>query len=703
MTERLEWKLAEAERVTITVQAPQVTVQGPQDDGACAPSHCHRCAQAPEVAVLNGPPTDKFQDNLLPDVQYITTWPGAGFTNDVMSVHEPDLPRGIGRTRPDIALLHTLATFLSFPPSMYPTSTSDKSSMSPGWRRQLRIPVVEWWQVKDRNTATVDPLGCWNVWEAVAEQHKTPHFSTAPQKLHLGERIYPTTAPSWIKLYDGPQSVNDPHMRFTSLMALSFPEHRGYNLREPAKSPLLGASLPPDERLMCIDNMYWTANVEGYEFQHDHSAAWRLVGQYLHWNPRIEGLSRDYIGQALGLPAGAAIPPYIAIHVRRGDFKDWCHRPVDECFAPLSAFARRVDEVKEELARVKGIAVEHVILTSDEKDEGWWAEAVAYGWHRIDHSTTVATYGAWYPVLIDTAIQSEGHGFVGTELSTVSLIAARRVTAWQRGVVRSVKWGKVGADDHYVYSGIKLFAHYASLPSPAKSFPGGAIVVTASAAPRRPASGTRAYSTTSAVRRAAARGYATLAEPPTPKGPVSMEIKCLGLIGARGYTGQALTTLLSSHQHLELSHVSSRQLAGMLLSGYTKARVAYSNLSTADVEAMEAAGEVAWVMALPNGRQGGVSAGSVVVDLSADYRFEEGWTYGLPGCYATSAQMLIAPLVGHIALPTVFGLSGAPKVSPESLGSGVRPYALTGPIHEREGGRAGWRWSTSGWWGGRAR
>ncbi|KAJ7802207.1 hypothetical protein B0H14DRAFT_2385672, partial [Mycena olivaceomarginata] len=178
--------------------------------------------------------------------------------------------------------------------------------------------------------------------------------------------------------------------------------------------------------------------------------------------------------------------------------------------------------------------------------------------------------------------------------------------------------------------------------------------------------------------------------PPMPTGPVSTEIKCLGLIGMRGYTRQALTTLLSSHPHLELSHVSSRQLAGMPLSGYTKACVAYSNLSTADIEAMEAAGEVVWVMALPNGVckpfvdavdpgaaqcQGGVSAGSVVVDLSADYRFKEGWTYGLPelygrsavcnakqisnpGCYATSMQMLIAPLVGHIALPTVFGLSG---------------------------------------------
>lgn len=69
--------------------------------------------------------------------------------------------------------------------------------------------------------------------------------------------------------------------------------------------------------------------------------------------------------------------------------------------------------------------------------------------------------------------------------------------------------------------------------------------------------------------------------------------------------------------------------------------------------------------------------------------------------------MLIAPLLPHVApgvLPTVFGLSGysgagtvmvtdpdgsvasAPKVSPESLAGGVRPYALTGHIHEREAG-----------------
>lgn len=69
--------------------------------------------------------------------------------------------------------------------------------------------------------------------------------------------------------------------------------------------------------------------------------------------------------------------------------------------------------------------------------------------------------------------------------------------------------------------------------------------------------------------------------------------------------------------------------------------------------------------------------------------------------------MLIAPLINHIragGLPTVFGLSGysgagtvpatdpdgrptsAPKVTPESLHGGVKPYSLTDHIHEREAG-----------------
>jgi len=139
------------------------------------------------------------------------------------------------------------------------------------------------------------------------------------------------------------------------------------------------------------------------------------------------------------------------------------------------------------------------------------------------------------------------------------------------------------------------------------------------------------------------RGYATAAPEAT---PTSIEPKRLGLIGARGFTGQALTSLLSGHPYLDLSHVSSRQLAGYPLEGYTKAPITYSNLSAEDVEKMEREGEVdAWVMALPNGickpfvdavdrgakERTKDQEASVIVDLSADYRFEKGWTYGLPG------------------------------------------------------------------------
>jgi len=82
------------------------------------------------------------------------------------------------------------------------------------------------------------------------------------------------------------------------------------------------------------------------------------------------------------------------------------------------------------------------------KNATWWEDVVAQGWFRVDHSETVEIYGAWYPVLIDAVIQSSGVGFVGTDRSTMSILARRRVQSWQDGVVRTLKWGRLGSDDH---------------------------------------------------------------------------------------------------------------------------------------------------------------------------------------------------------------------------------------------------------------
>ncbi|KAA1064581.1 hypothetical protein PGT21_008527 [Puccinia graminis f. sp. tritici] len=220
------------------------------------------------------------------------------------------------------------------------------------------------------------------------------------------------------------------------------------------------------------------------------------------------------------------------------------------------------------------------------------------------------------------------------------------------------------------------------------------------------------------------RHYATAAGQSTPKK--------IGLIGARGFTGSQLVSLINGHPHLSLAHVSSRELAGQRLANYDKAEIIYENLGAREVQEIEKSGEVdAWVMALPNGvckpfvdaienvrsnnlqQDSSSQKGSVIVDLSADYRFEKNWTYGLPelynreeirgsvrisnpGCYATNIQLLLAPLMPYMggSGPTVFGISGysgagtlkgnVPKISGEELEGCVRPYSLTDHIHERE-------------------
>ncbi|KAK4149293.1 Aspartate/glutamate/uridylate kinase [Chaetomidium leptoderma] len=196
----------------------------------------------------------------------------------------------------------------------------------------------------------------------------------------------------------------------------------------------------------------------------------------------------------------------------------------------------------------------------------------------------------------------------------------------------------------------------------------------------------------------------------------------IALIGARGFTGQELIRLLDSHPNMDLRHVSSRELAGTTLEGYNKRDVVYENLSPEDVREMEQRGDIdCWVMALPNGvckpfvdavYEGRQDSGhkSVIVDLSADYRFDNTWTYGLPelvpraniaeatqianpGCYATAAQLGIAPLVPFLGgMPHIFGVSGysgagtkpSPKNDVNLLTGNIIPYSLTGHIHERE-------------------
>ena len=219
------------------------------------------------------------------------------------------------------------------------------------------------------------------------------------------------------------------------------------------------------------------------------------------------------------------------------------------------------------------------------------------------------------------------------------------------------------------------------------------------------------------------RDYATTTNPNPPLGRHNSSNTTpsrVALVGARGYTGKALVELLNKHPYLDLRHVSSRELAGQKLQSYDKREIVHENLTPDDVRSMAEKGSVdVWVMALPNGvckpfvdaiNETSKGKEQVIVDLSADYRFDSSWTYGLPelvarskiakakrisnpGCYATAAQVGIAPMLQHLGgQPVVFGVSGysgagtkpSPKNDVNNLRDNIIAYSLTDHIHERE-------------------
>ena len=67
------------------------------------------------------------------------------------------------------------------------------------------------------------------------------------------------------------------------------------------------------------------------------------------------------------------------------------------CFRPIYKWAENVADMKRRLLEEKGIAVEQVVMTSDEKDPNWWEEVRAQGWHFPDHKVeaTKEKHGDW--------------------------------------------------------------------------------------------------------------------------------------------------------------------------------------------------------------------------------------------------------------------------------------------------------------------
>ncbi|KAJ3487322.1 hypothetical protein NLI96_g3606 [Meripilus lineatus] len=399
-------------------------------------------------AVLNGPPTAKFRGNphnLRNDTRYLTSWINAGFTNDVLNIGNIVY---LARMTDRIPVLPPLDSYIGHWSTPRPlSSVFDLARLS----EALGFPVLEWSQVKDPESTEIDVLGCWNIWQVANLDAIAPREARNPRELYL-DMSY-TTAPANVKLIPG--YVHDSHSSFWSLAPLAFHDMRAKALAQPevqtSPAPQTGVSVPPDEQMLCYDYLFYTCVDEPFEYDNDVYPTWDVVLKHLHWTKEVERIGNEFLRKLLGVPDYEDTPPHITIHARHGDFQNWCPDADRQgCFTSMEAYSTRIAEIQQELMERKGINVTRVIMTSDEQDESWWDRVREMGWLRIDHEkeNTIIEYGEWYPVLIDAYIQSASLGFIGTDRSTFSIVAKRRVKDWHDGAVRMVKWGTPDADNH---------------------------------------------------------------------------------------------------------------------------------------------------------------------------------------------------------------------------------------------------------------
>ncbi|KAG8925562.1 hypothetical protein FRC02_009589 [Tulasnella sp. 418] len=431
----------------------------------------HRLILADTTKYLNGPPMNSFRENLKEDSKYVTGWNFAGMTNDFMVYI-------------NLIYLGMISSRVPIIPPFIPASVhlgkggliKDFSEFFdlPGLRAAVNHPILEWSQVKkgayagntmDLEDVVDEPIGCWSNWQPFGTNGK-PIYTELSSFLKLD--ISYTPVPDNVKLSD----KGNHHSSYWGMVSLLYPEGRAKALRQKeavaSYSPRLNQSLPPDDQLACFDILYYAAVRDTYEWERDYSPAWNLVGQYARFSRRLEDISMSYIRKVFNVGRNEDIPPvrdildspvvfdnliamhpnqYISIHVRRSDFADRCgkNKNKEDCFLPLSTYDKEVQHIKAELADRHGPAsplskVNHVLVTSDEKDSEWWGTVRQQGWYFIDHGSekTSDALGKWYPSFIDAFAQSRGVGFVGTLHSTMSLVAARRVQYWNDGPTRMV-------------------------------------------------------------------------------------------------------------------------------------------------------------------------------------------------------------------------------------------------------------------------
>jgi N-acetyl-gamma-glutamyl-phosphate reductase common form len=190
-----------------------------------------------------------------------------------------------------------------------------------------------------------------------------------------------------------------------------------------------------------------------------------------------------------------------------------------------------------------------------------------------------------------------------------------------------------------------------------------------------------------------------------------MDTKTIGLLGGRGYVGQEIIKLLVNHKYLNITSIFSSSKVGQSVPLNVGNELLYQDLSLDQIVLSD---EDAFILALPNNESQNYvdlihrhNPQAIIVDLSADHRFDQAWEYRVPelsetvqstkisnpGCYASAMQFMLEPLKNILAGPVhLYGISGYSgagatpnsRNDQEALQDSILPYSLVSHLHEKE-------------------
>lgn len=189
------------------------------------------------------------------------------------------------------------------------------------------------------------------------------------------------------------------------------------------------------------------------------------------------------------------------------------------------------------------------------------------------------------------------------------------------------------------------------------------------------------------------------------------------IVGARGHVGFELIKMIDQHPHAELVAAYSRAYHGQFVcekvTGFSNESLQYKSDYLQDMQEQDF--DVVF-LALPNSIAAAhkemweeLGQTTSIIDLSADFRFDDQWCYGQPetrekdiekhslianpGCYATALQLGVFPMLDCLDGPVhAFGVSGfsgagstpCDRNNAEKLKDNLMAYHMIDHIHEHE-------------------